>query len=103
MTNQEIIAKAIENMSNEEKEILFPPIERKNFVVRKSWLGRNQIISFKNDKGQCGTYNHDEALDLLLPMLDERSSWKETGEFSLTNIDSLPNSVKKILTLKIIK
>lgn len=97
MTNQEIIAKVIENLSSEEKEILFPPIERKNFVVKKSWLGRNQIISFKNDKGQCGIYNHDEALDLLLPMLAEKSSWKETGQFSLTNIDSLPNSVKKIL------
>jgi hypothetical protein len=36
-------------------------------------------------------------------MLDERSSWKDTGVFILPNIDSLPNSVKKILTLKIIK
>ncbi len=35
MTNQEIIAKAIENMSNEEKEILFPPIERKKLCSEK--------------------------------------------------------------------
>jgi len=37
MTNQELITQAIANMTNEEKAKIFPPIERKNFVVRKSW------------------------------------------------------------------
>ena len=36
MSNQELITTAIAKMSNEEKSQLFPPIERKNFVVRKS-------------------------------------------------------------------
>ena len=43
MSNQELITNAIAKMSNEEKALIFPPITRKNFVVRKSWLGRNNI------------------------------------------------------------
>ena len=45
MNNQELITQAVKAMSNEEKAKIFPPINRKNFVVRKSWLGRNQIIT----------------------------------------------------------
>ena len=52
MSNQELITKALTNMSNEEKSLIFPPITRKNFVVRKSWLGRNQVITFINNKNQ---------------------------------------------------
>ena len=37
----------IQKLTKEELKEVFPPITRKNFVVRKSWLGRNQIISFK--------------------------------------------------------
>ena len=62
MSNQELITQALTNMSNEEKSLIFPPITRKNFVVRKSWLGRNQVITFINNKNQEVTYNHDEVL-----------------------------------------
>ena len=50
MKNQELITQAIAKMSNEEKALIFPPITRKNFVVRKSWLGRNQVITFVNNR-----------------------------------------------------
>jgi len=36
MSNQELITNAIANMSNEEKALIFPPITRANFVVRKN-------------------------------------------------------------------
>ena len=62
MSNKELITNAIANMSNEEKAKIFPPITRKNFVVRKSWLGRNQVITFVNNKNQVVTYNHDTIL-----------------------------------------
>ena len=75
MSNQELITNAIANMSNEEKSKIFPPIERKNFVVRKSWFGRNQIISFTNKKGVKRTYNHDEVLKVMLPKLSIMPCW----------------------------
>jgi len=62
MTNKELINQAIANMSDEDKAKVFPPITRKNFVVRKTWLGRNQVITFVNNKKQTVTYNHDEVL-----------------------------------------
>lgn len=82
MKNQELITKAIEKLSNKEKAEIFPPIERKNFVVRKSWLGRNQIITFVNNKNQRITYNHDEVLKLMLPKLNIMPCWIKRGYWS---------------------
>ena len=70
MSNQELLNNAIANLSNEEKAAIFPAITRKNFVVRKNWLGRNQVITFVNKKNVQVTYNHDEVLELMLPKLN---------------------------------
>ena len=45
-------------LSKSELAEIFPPITRNNFVVRDNWFGRNQIITFVNNKGQQITYNH---------------------------------------------
>lgn len=82
MTKNEMIQNAIANMTNEQKAEIFPPIERKNFVVRKSWLGRNQVITFTNNKGQKITYNHDEALKVMLPKLNILPCWAKRGYWS---------------------
>ena len=50
----------IQKLTKEELKEVFPPITRQNFVVRKSWLGRNQIITFVNNKNVKITYNHDD-------------------------------------------
>jgi len=52
MSTNEILSKALKTMSNEEKAKVFPPITRKNFVVRESWMNRNQIITFINNKNK---------------------------------------------------
>ena len=75
MTNKELINQAIANMSDEDKAKVFPPITRKNFVVRKTWLGRNQVITFVNNKKQTVTYNHDEVLNQMLPKLNILPCW----------------------------
>ena len=82
MTKNEMIAKAIAEMSNEQKAQIFPPITRKNFVVRANWLGRNQIITFTNNKGQVITYNHDEALKIMSPKLSIMPCWIKRGYWS---------------------
>ena len=50
---------AIKDLTSEQLTEIFPPIMRNNFVVRKSWLGRNQIITFINNKHEQITYNYD--------------------------------------------
>ena len=94
MTNQELITNAIANMTNEEKAKIFPPITRKNFVVRKSWLGRNQIITFTNNKNQKVTYNHDEVLNRMLPKLSIMPCWIKRGYWSQST--NVPTTVRDI-------
>ena len=36
----------IKNLDKKTLSEIFPPITRNNFVVRKNWYGRNQIITF---------------------------------------------------------
>ena len=94
MSNQELITQAITNMSNEEKSLIFPPITRKNFVVRKSWLGRNQVITFINNKNQVVTYNHDTILEAMLPKLNIMPCWIKRGYWSQST--NLPTNVRHL-------
>lgn len=94
MTNQELMTQAIANMSTEEKAKIFPPMQRKNFVVRQSWMGRNQIITFKNNKGQVMTYNHDEVLNAMLPKLNIMPCWIKRGYWSQST--DMPSQVRHL-------
>ena len=94
MSNQELITQALTNMSNEEKALIFPPITRKNFVVRKSWLGRNQVITFINNKNQEVTYNHDTVLEAMLPKLNIMPCWIKRGYWSQST--NLPTNVRHL-------
>ena len=97
--NQELITNAIAKMSNEEKALIFPPIERKNFVVRKNWLGRNQVITFntkptKTKPSVKVTYNHDEVLNLMLPKLSIMPCWIKRGYWSQST--DMPANVRTL-------
>ena len=87
-TSQEVYQETIAAMSLEEKRAIFPPKTMKNFVVRKSWYGRAQIIKFTpkpsktNPKPQEVTYNHDIALDMMRPLLEIKNAWHKYGYWS---------------------
>ena len=94
MTKQEMITQAIANMSNEQKAEIFPPITRKNFVVRSTWMGRNQVITFINNKNQQVTYNHDEVLNAMLPKLSIMPCWIKRGYWSQST--NMPSNVRHL-------
>jgi hypothetical protein len=96
MSNQELITQAIAKMSNDEKAAIFPPVVRKNFVVRNSWLGRNQVITFVNNKNQRITYNHDEVLKVMLPKLSIMPCWIKRGYWSQST--NMPATVRHLAT-----
>jgi hypothetical protein len=81
-SSKELLAEAIAKLSPEELALIFPPKQMKNFVVRKSWYGRGQIITFTNNKGQTITYDHDKALDIMLPKLNILPCWNKRGYWS---------------------
>ena len=85
----------IQKLTKKELKEIFPPITRKNFVVRKSWLGRNQIISFVNNKNVKITYNHDEVLKVMLPKLSVLPCWLKRGYWSQST--DMPKNVRDIV------
>ena len=98
MNTNEILSNALKTMSNEDKAKIFPPIERKNFVVRESWLNRNQIITFVNNKNQKVTYNHDEVLNAMLPKLSIMPCWIKRGYWSQST--NMPLNVRGLATIE---
>jgi len=91
--NTELLNQTISKLSKKELSEIFPPIERKNFVVRKSWYGRNQIITFVNNKNQKITYNHDEVLKVMLPKLSIMPCWIKRGYWSQST--DMPSNVRQ--------
>jgi hypothetical protein len=94
LSNKELIAQAIAKLSPEELALIYPPIERQNFVVRKNWLGRNQVITFVNNKNQRITYNHDEVLKVMLPKLSIMPCWIKREYWSQST--DIPSTVKHL-------
>ena len=82
MTKAELISNALKTMTTEQKREAFPPLTRKNFSIRESWLGREQIITFTNNKGQTITYDHDKALNAMLPTLQFAPCWLKRKHWS---------------------
>lgn len=98
MSTNEILSKALKTMSNEEKAKVFPPITRKNFVVRESWMNRNQVITFVNNKNQRVTYNHDVILEAMLPKLKFQACWLKRKYWSQST--NLPTNVRHLATIE---
>ena len=41
-------------------------MKSKRFVIRKSLIGKNQVITFTTKKGDEITYNHDVAFNIMI-------------------------------------
>ena len=98
MSTNEILSNALKSMSNEEKAKIFPLITRKNFVVRESWMNRNQIITFINNKNQKVTYNHDVILEFMLPRLQLQACWIKRKYWSQST--NLPSNVRHLAEIE---
>jgi hypothetical protein len=97
-SNKELLQEAIAKLTPEELALIYPPIERANFVVRKSWYGRNQTITFVNNKNQRVTYKHDEVLDVMLPRLSIMPCWIKREYWSQST--DMPSNVRHLATIE---
>jgi hypothetical protein len=97
-SNKELLQDAIAKLTPEELALIYPPIERANFVVRKSWYGRNQTITFVNNKNQRVTYKHDEVLDVMLPRLSIMPCWIKREYWSQST--DMPSNVRHLATIE---
>ena len=60
-------------------------LKSKRFVVRKSLIGKNQIITFTNKKGDEITYNHDIVYNLMKEKLETLPCWEKYKSYTATN------------------
>ena len=60
-------------------------MKSKRFVVRKSLIGKNQIIVFTNKKGDEITYNHDKVYEVMKEKLETLPCWTKYKSYTATN------------------
>jgi len=60
-------------------------VESKRFVIRKSLIGKNQVISFTNKKGVVVKYNHDIAYNIMKENLEKLACFIKYKSYTATN------------------
>ena len=60
-------------------------LKSKRFVVRKSIIGKNQVIEFTNKKGNTITYNHDKVFEVMKAKLETLPCWTKYKSYTATN------------------
>ena len=58
----------------------------KRFVIRKTLLGENAVITFTNKKDETYTYNHDEIYSIFQEKFESMPCFQEYGSYTNSNI-----------------
>ncbi len=75
-------------------EVVVNSLTTKRFVIRKSLIGSNTVISFLNNKGQECIYNHDKVYNQLKDKFDSMPCFAKYGSY--TNTNNLPAFVRSL-------
>ena len=57
----------------------------KRFVIRKSLLGKNTVITFTNKKGDKITYDHDKVYNVNKERFESMNCFKKYKSYTNTN------------------
>ena len=68
----------------------------KRFVIRKSLLGSNTVITFTNKKDITFTYNHDEIYTKFQTKFDEMNCFQKYKSY--TNSNTVPKFCRELST-----
>ena len=60
-------------------------LKSKRFVIRKSLIGKNQVITFTTKKGDEVTYNHDIVYEIMKDKLEEMACFLKYKSYTATN------------------
>ena len=58
----------------------------KRFVIRKSLIGENTVITFTNKKDKTFTYNHDEIYSIFQEKFENMKCFQEYKSYTNSNI-----------------
>jgi len=67
-------------------------ITKNRFVISKTLIGQNAIITFTNQKNETYTYNHDEIFSNNQEKILSMNCFNEYGSY--TNSNKIPNWAK---------
>ena len=72
-------------MSNVNKVV---ELKTKRFVIRKSLIGKNTVITFVNKKQETVTYNHDEVYNTHKERFNSMNCFEKYKSY--TNSNAIP-------------
>ena len=70
-------------------------LKSKRFVVRKSLIGKNQIIEVTFKNGKVAKYNHDDAYNAMKSKLETMNCWNKYKSY--TSSTSMPVITRELL------
>ena len=72
-------------------------LETKRFVIRKSLIGKNTVITFVNKKQQTVKYNHDEVYNTHKDKFDNMNCFEKYKSY--TNSNCVPKFCRDLQTV----
>ena len=69
-------------------------LTKNRFVISKSLIGQNAIITFTNKKGETFTYDHDAIYSVCQEKLETMPCFQQYGNY--TNSNKLPKFVQLV-------
>jgi hypothetical protein len=70
-------------------------IQSKRFVIRKSLIGKNQIIEVTFKNGKVAKYNHDDVYNVMKTKLETMNCWAKYKSY--TSSTSMPVVTRELL------
>ena len=72
-------------------------LQSKRFVIRKSLIGQNTIITFTTKKGENVSYNHDEVYNTFKVRFESMNCFAKYKSY--TNSNCVPAFARKLQTI----
>ena len=72
-------------------------LKTKRFVIRKSLIGKNTVITFTNKKQEVVSYNHDEVYNTHKVKFDSMNCFEKYKSY--TNSNCVPKFCRDLQTI----
>ena len=72
-------------------------LKTKRFVIRKSLIGKNVVISFTNKKQENVSYNHDEVYNAHSEKFEQMNCFQKYKSY--TNTNAVPAFCRNLQTI----
>ena len=73
-------------------------LKTKRFVIRKSLIGKNTVITFVNKKQENVSYNHDEVYNAHKEKFESMNCFQKYKSY--TNTNAVPAFCRNLQTVK---